>query len=334
MNKAQFLLATLLAGNTVSVCAEEAEHKGLSRGTFEEQGFSGEVRLFAGFGSEKDNMGTSADLYKISSLDSEGKSESNAIVGPMGQARYTFGTQQVFLGMSQDNIVEGVFALEAGYAFEFDTHSVISLSIAPTIIKGEAWQDPYLINVDRKKTDVSGNAYRILYENILDIGLDADFAFYDRKIDNERSGSSLTSDKQLLKRDGSGYLFSLSTGFPIAESTMLMPSIGYHQFSADGDAMSFSQYDIGLTAMHMMDNHAIALNLDYSQTDYDAVNPIFNKTRDDKGLSVNLTYEYREFMGWDNTAFNFIAGYDNSDSNIDFYDNSGYMIGFGLSYQF
>lgn len=334
MNKAQVLLAALLAGNAISVSAEEAEDRGPGGSDFDTQGFSGEVRLFAGYGSEKDNMSTSADLYKITSLDKEGKSDSNVIAGPMGQVRYTFGSQQIFVGMSQDNIVEGVFALEAGYAFEFGEDSVISLSVAPTIIKGEAWQDPYLTNVDRKKTDVSGNAYRIQYENILDFGLDADFAFYDRKIDNENSGSNLATGKQLLQRDGSGYLFSLSTGFPIAESTMFMPSIGYHKFSADGDAMSFTQYNIGLTAMHMMDNHAIALNFDYSQADYDAVNPLFNKTRDDKSMGINLTYEYREFMGWENTAFNVIAGYDKSDSNIDFYDKSGYMVGLGLSYQF
>ncbi len=337
MNKGQVLLAATIAASMASAHAEQGRHDAREYGTFEEQGWGGEISFLAGFGSEKDNQGTNADVYKITSLETEGKSESSAIVGAIGQARYTFDSQrqQAFFGISRDNVVDGVFALELGYAFYVGEDSVISMAVLPTIVKGEAWQDPYLINVDRKKTDVSGNAFRLQYENMFDLGIDADFAFYDRKVDQDLSGSSLTTGQQaLLKRDGKGYRFELSTGFPISESTFIMPSVGYHQFSADGDAMSFSRYELGLTAMHRMGKHAVALNFDYAQADYDAVNPIFNKTRDDKSFGVNLSYEYQDFMGWENTGFNVLAGYDKSDSNIDYYDTSGYMLAFGISYLF
>lgn len=325
MKRTYLLLAAMVASSSAIADTDE--------GRFDQQGFGGEISLLTGYGSSKDNLSTETSI-KTGTLNSEAKSDSTFMVAPFGQLRYTFDDQQVFVGMSRDDIVEGVFALELGYAFAIGTESSLSFSYLPTIMKGEVWEDPYLVNTERKTTDVSGNAYRIQFENIGGIGIDGDLAYYDREIDNEKSGSALTANSHVLKRDGNGYMFSLAGGLPISENIFVMPSISYHKFSADGKAMAYDEYSLGLTGMYQYGQHRMALNGEYSKADYDAENPLFGKTREDSGYGVNLTYEYSDFLGWQDVGFNVLAGYDVKDSNITFYDKSDYMIGMGVSYLF
>lgn len=318
----------------ISVTLSGAAYANFGEGPFEEQGFSGQISLLAGFGGSESNFNTDNATKTESDLNTSGKSESDFMMAPLGQLNYTFGNQKVFMGTSRSDIVEGVFAFEFGYAFAVGQESALSFSFLPTIVEGETWQDPYLLNTARKKTDVSGNAYRVQYENILNTGVDADFAYFDKDIEDELSGSTLSSSKELLKRSGTGYYFSMSTGIPISQSTFIMPSIEYQQFDADGKAMSYDKYGLGLTLMHMIGHHRISLNGDYSKADYDAENPMFNKTQEDSSYGVNLAYEYSNFMGWNNVGFNVLAGYGTTDSNIDFYDEKDYMLGLGVSYLF
>lgn len=321
MNKRHVLFATVLVSG--AVVAQGGE------GRFDQQGLSGELTLFTGYSSSESNLSTDSK-QTIGNLNSSAESETEFLAAPFGQFRYTFGKQQVFAGMSRSDIVEGVMALEFGYGFELADHSALSFSYLPTIVNGEVWEDPYLLNSARQKTDVSGNAYRIQYENIAGIGIDADIAYYDRDVDKELSGGS----NNLLKRDGDGYVVGLSTGVPISQSIFVMPSLGYHKFNADGKAMAYDKYEFGLTAMYMMDRHALSLNGGYFKSSYDAENPLFNKTREDNGYQLNLAYEYRDFFGWQDFGFNVLAGYEVQDSNITFYDEKGWMIGMGISYLF
>jgi len=301
-----------------------------------EPGLGGEVSLLAGFSGGKSNFNMDKET-KTGELNSAGESDSGAMFAPLGQLRYTFGdtnNHQLYFGTARGDIIEGVFAIELGYAMEFGNESVLSFAYLPTIANGEVWEDPYLTNTARKKTDISGNTYRIQYENILDTGLSGDFAFYDQDIDNEKSGSQLTSNQELLNRDANGCYAGISMGFPISATSFLEPSISYQDHSADGKAMSFKRYGISLTYMHMVGNHAFSVNGDYSNTQYDAKNPVFNDTQKDNSYGVNLSYEYSEFMGWDNWGFNALLGYSNTASNINFYDTNDYFTGVGLSYKF
>ncbi|WP_375753764.1 DUF2860 domain-containing protein [Vibrio sp. HN007] len=321
MNKRHVLFTAMVVSGAVSAQGGE--------GRFDQQGLGGELTLFTGFSSSESNLSTDS-RKTIDSLNKSADSETEFMAAPFGQFRYTFGKQQVFAGMSRSDIVEGVMALEFGYAFELADESALSFSYLPTVVNGEVWEDPYLLNSAREKTDVSGNAYRIQYENIGGIGIDTSFAYYDRDVDKELSGGS----NDLLKRDGDGYLIEVSTGVPLSQSVFLMPSLSYHKFNADGKAMAFDKYEFGATAMYMLDRHALSLNAGYFKSSYDAENPLFTKTREDNGYQLNFAYEYSDFFGWQDFGFNVLAGYEVQDSNITFYDEKGWMIGMGISYLF
>ncbi|WP_028865674.1 DUF2860 domain-containing protein [Psychromonas aquimarina] len=318
----------LLAGIALGCSA----YANAAEGPADNQGLSGEISLLAAFSGGKSNFNTD-HAVKTGDLNSAGESDSEFMPIPLGQVRYTFGTQQLFLGTSRADIIEGVVALELGYAFEVGENSRLSFSYLPTIVNGETWENPYLVNSSRKTTDVSGNAYRIQYDNVLDTGIDADFAYYDKEIENEQSGST-TAEQELLKRGGSGYLVQVSYGRPVGRSTFIMPSLEYQRYSADGKAMSYDRYGFSLTGMHSFGNHHFSLNGGYSKTKYDAENPIFNQTQENSIYSVMFAYEYSSFMGWENLGFNVLSGYETTSSNITFYDESEYITGIGVTYFF
>ncbi|UTV29557.1 DUF2860 domain-containing protein [Photobacterium atrarenae] len=301
-------------------------------------GISGEVSLLAGFAQYESNFNTD-DAVKNAPLNSEGESDSGVTLFPLGQLRYTFGAennQQVYLGTSREDIATGLIAFEIGYQFEVGHSSTMAFSILPTIVEDETWQDPFVVNQAKTETDTSGNALRFQYNNILDKGISFDLAYYDREVENEQSGASIAGpiDTERLKRDGKGIysriLWSVSTG----KTSTLQPDLKINRFSADGDAMSFNRYGVGLTYLTKQGRHGYAISGEYAFADYDEANPVFGKTQENHEMGVNFAYEYDQFMDWENWGLNALAGYGIVDSNIDFYNESQLFLGVGLSYKF
>ncbi|WP_139684914.1 DUF2860 domain-containing protein [Vibrio tasmaniensis] len=298
-----------------------------------EPGWGGEVGILVGFGSETDN----SDAVKKGSLNSKGETESSALIEPLGQIRYTFGSdndQQVFIGSSRGDVIEGVFAFEFGYALEYGNESVVSFSYLPTIASGEVWEDPFITNTARKTTDISGDTFRVQLDNLLDVGLSGDFAVYKQDIKNDKSGAHLGVPTSVLQRDAKGYYVSLSMEAPVTETSFIEPSLSYQKHLADGEAVSFSYYSSSLTYIMMVDDHAFSVNADYSYRSFDASNPVFKKTREDNEYSATLGYENMDVLGWEDWGFNALAGYSNNNSNIEYYDSSGYFMSIGASYHF
>ena len=305
-------------------------------GQLGEPGFSGELSLLAGYGYSKSNFNTDTK-NKSGQLNTEGESESSAIFAPLGQVRYTFGSDsshQVFLGTSRDDIAVGDFVLEAGYKFGVGENSSIAISYLPSLA-AETWKDPFVTG-SRETTDVSSNAVRFKYDNILDSAFSSDIAYYTKEIDEEESGSGLnggTAIKQ-LDRDGSGIYAKLSYSHLLNDYSAIEPSFTYKSFSADGKAMSNAMYGTELAYKMFVGRHALAASVNYSKTSYDGKNSAFNKTQEDSTYGAFVAYEYDKLMGWDNWAFNGIAGYEVTSSNIKFYNENELIMGFGASYKF
>lgn len=300
-----------------------------------EEGLSGEVSVLTGYGSGKNNLSTENETAK---QNSQAKSNSDLGFSALGQLRYTFGDDndhQLYFGNARSDIIEGIFALELGYSFELADESVLSFGYLPTVIKGEVWEDPYKFTGKRKKSDISGNTYRFQYEYMFGSPISMDFAYYNQDIKNEKSASHLTSAQQkVMQRDGKGYYLSLSSELPISEESFFSPSVSYHNFDADGKAMSFDEYGLSLTYLRQFDQHAMSFNIDYAHKKFASLNPVFSKTQKDNSISVNMGYEYQEVFGWEDWGFNALVGYDKTNSNITFYDKSEYMVGVGLTYMF
>lgn len=304
-------------------CTTQAEELGNA-------GFGGEFGLIAGFTGGKTNFNLN-NKTKNGALNSKGKSDSTALFYPVGTIQYTFGnqnSQQLYLGMPDNSLLKEVMALELGYQLVFTDESELILSYSPTLRDGETWRNPYQTDTKREKTDISGDIYSIGYNNIFNIGIASRVYYYDKDIDIEQSGA------QALKRSGDGYLVKLSMGLPINDIDFIEPEIFFHSYSADGKAMAFDEYGLSISYMMMVGSESFSASVEYAKADFDSSNPVFNKTQENQNYEFNLMHEYNDIMGWRDWKFNTLLGYSITNSNINFYDENEYMVGFGLTHSF
>lgn len=309
---------------------------GVGAGELAKPGFSGELMAMAGFSSTESNFNTETES-KVGLLNTEAESQTEAILAPLGQIRYTFGRSshhQVFLGTSREDIAVGDFVLEAGYKFGLGTNSSIAASYLPSVA-GETWKDPFVTG-KREVTDISSSAVRLKYENILDSAFSVDLGYYTSEVNGENSGASLNSGSAInqLDRDGNGLYAKFSYTHSLNQTSIIEPSFTYKSFSADGEAMSNNVYGTELSYKKFTKRHLFALSASYSKTNYDSENVVFGKTQNNNTYDVFAAYEYDKFMGWENWALNGIAGYEVTSSNINFYNEKELMLGVGMSYKF
>ncbi|CAK3844387.1 DUF2860 domain-containing protein [Vibrio crassostreae] len=301
-----------------------------------EPGFSGEVSGLIGMTSETSNFNTDTKK-KTGDLNTKGESESGLAAAPLGQIRYTFGSNnnhQVFAGTSREDVAVGDFVLELGYKHGFGENSSIAFSYLPSL-GGETWADPFIVGDDREVTDFSSSAYRAKYDNILDSNFSADFAYYTIELDEESSGSFQTGSAiKSLDRNGDGVYSKISYTHQLSSNSMLEPSLLYKTFSADGDAMSNTEFGTELTYKAFYGRHAFALSGKYSSVNFDGTHAFFNKKQKDSKIGAFAAYEFDKLMGWENVSFNALAGYDVTTSNIEFYEKSELIIGVGATYKF
>ncbi|WP_375748829.1 DUF2860 family protein [Vibrio sp. HN007] len=302
----------------------------------ESPGFSGELTALLGATYEKSNFNTN-NQRKTGPANTVGQSETEFLAVPLGQLRFTFGRgqyHQIFVGTSREDISVGDFALELGYKVEVGRQSSMAFSYLPSLA-GETFADPYLLNQDRKVVDVSSDAYRIKYNNVFSTPFSLDVAYYTVDLDEELSGSTYgSSAPQLLDRKGNGLYSKLSFAGHLSPTSIFEPSIVYKDFSADGDAMSNRQLGVELAYKVGISRHALALSATYSSFEYDSENPIFNKTQEDKQMGLFVAYEFHGLAGLDNLAFNAILGYDQTTSNIEFYEVTEAIAGVGSTIKF
>ncbi|OAJ94597.1 DUF2860 domain-containing protein [Vibrio bivalvicida] len=301
-------------------------------------GLSGEISLSSGYTSTTSNFNTDANAT-ISDNSQKGESDSNVMVFPLGSLAYTFGSQldkQFYVGTSREDIAVGTLALEIGYKQQLANGTVIDASFLPTIMSGETWADPFQTNSARSVTDEKGNAYRVKFSNIANSGFSLDTAYAAKDIENERSGldSDYVSSAGLLERDATSIYVKGDYKLHLDRATFLVPSLTYIKTDADGDANSLTSWGGELSLFKVINHHQFALTAGYTSKSYDASHPIYSKVREDDDFSLFAAYEYQQFMGWQNWSLISFAGYSQSDSNIDFYDEDQMIFSVGVNYKF
>lgn len=293
-----------------------------------EPGFSGSVGLGTGIFSESNNLSTDGNEIVPSTVSAS--SESEISIEPIVKLEYVFGQdshQKAYAGTHNEELINSDLAMELGYAYELRGGTVVDVSYILGLMNEEVWSNPYAWNTKREVTDSSESAFRLQAEDILGSNFAFDGLYFTKDIDQE------LSDKA-LERSGSGFSGTLFYTHFLNETSALTPSVTYSSFSADGDAMSYSSYCLGLEYMKQMGQHAISLGGEYSNTAYDGRNTEFGKTQDDTGYGVTAMYQYEEFMDWEDVTFLGLVSYESISSNIDFYDNSEYQVMVGLTYDF
>ncbi|MGR6833837.1 DUF2860 domain-containing protein [Aliivibrio wodanis] len=296
----------------------------------DKEGISGEIAITTGFASSTSNFNTEGD-DTITSVNQKGSSDNGFMAFPLGSIAYTFGqelNQQVYAGTTRQDVATGTVVLEVGYKYQFESRMAIDVSILPTIMSSKTWANPYLVGSPRKETDASGNAFRFKVDNIAGSNFTIDSAYATKDIKND----DVQYDE--LKRDADTIYLKGQYRLPLSRTSFVLPSVIYQSSSADGKANSYDQYGAEVSFFKRMERHQLVLTAGYNQRNFGANNPIYEKTRKDDKLSLFAAYEYTKFMDWQDWSFISFAGYNSTDSNITFYDESEYIVTVGLNYKF
>jgi hypothetical protein len=294
-------------------------------------GFSGELSIVALHAAKSSHLSPKDDRTLETLFDSAATKSTN-IVAPLGKVAYTLDPekqQQLYIGTSRDDIAVGTLAFEIGYQQALESGTVLNLSVLPTLISGEAWQNPYLLGSPRKTSNISGMAYRIKLSSLAGTGLSLDAAYANSHIEKERiTDSDLT-------RDADAYHFKMLYRQPLSRSLLLMPAINMVDYNATGKAASYKAYKANLSAFYFTKPHKLALTLGVAFQDFDKGASTFNnKVRSDIEWQAFLAYEYAQPFDWKDWSLIGFCRYSNLNSNIGFYDETSFLISVGMNHRF
>ncbi|WP_420745101.1 DUF2860 domain-containing protein [Photobacterium damselae] len=309
-----------------------------AKGNSWEPGFSGDISVVTAYTStnsqfDKDNSVTHG-------LSGSGSHQNHVFIAPLGTVSYTFSQadKQIFFGTSRSDVALGRFHIEAGYKQRFADRTQLTLSYIPGILEQDTWSDPFVTGQDRNETNTNVKAFRIQLDNIMGSPFSIQTAYGKYSVDNEQSGWSqiqLTpSQRAALRRDSDLLYIEGAYTKPLTQNTVLRTAINYRDIDADGKAMSNNSYGVTSTLIQRLDRSSYALTLSYKYTDFDAANPIFAKTQENNEFGAFLAYEYAQPFDWKDWGFVSLLGYQNDNSNINFYDQDNILLSVGMNYQF
>ena len=311
-----------------------------------ESGFSGYIELLGAYISTNSQLDTDNENRQTDSLDKSGKRVHKFRPFPLGLISYTFADirTQLYVGLLPENVAQGQFQVEAGIRHDLTDGTGLRAAFIPvTPLEPETWKDPFVINQNRQKTDITSYGIKLAAENIKDRGLSFRFAWVRATIDDEQSGQFLISqpdsfltlaDLDDLERDSNLYRFTGEYSLRLGQRIRLKPILRYIRNDADGNANSFHGLSPQLSLSYFHNQLQATLNASVNTEWYDDTHPVFDKTRKDFNLSLFAILGYREPFNLRNFRFDWFNGIFQQNSNINFFESTSWLTALGVGYEF
>jgi hypothetical protein len=314
----------------------------------EKSGWRGQVNLAAGAGTSESNMIhgiASIDLgqEKIGSLDESPDSEEFFLPGVQFELAYTLGDNrtQFYLG----NLVADYTSFDLqtslkthlGIRQEIPEITVLDISMSRSTLPLDVWKDPYIVDATRGDTEWTTKGLHIAFDRIFGTELELKWSSSEIEIDDERSGEARglsRADQRLLRREGQVYNVDLRYDWKINEQHRLAPTIGWVDRDLDGGAMAEDGMALALKYLYERNRWLFVSQIFYEDLESDARNPIYNKQGDVDKIGAVFTALYTRPFGLEHWTANATLGYQDNDSNIDFYDSTFGLVSVGMLYRF
>lgn len=310
-------------------------------------GWSGFVILGLGSMDAKTNMISGVDALgidvgksTISSLNDAPESESLVTPQASLNIEYTFeGQTQIFFGNSIEDMVQLDTASVGGVRQQFADRSILAFSFVstPLLAPLQVWADPYVTNVERQKTDRRSTGWRLEYDRILGSGFGVQYTSRETDVDDELSGTTQLglspAQARLLSREGSVSRITGHYRFAPVGRNVFDVQLGLKNADLDGAAMSGDQNEIQVSWAYLGERFLLTGTAFLWQADYDAVNPVFNKTREDDTTGLAFFLFDQKLFNSKNWVGQASVVRAELDSNIDFYDTSSTIFGLGVQYR-
>jgi len=298
--------------------------------TDEESRFHGSVGLGGVMIFNGDNLNPRGSEKKINDLSSAADKKLTTLPLILPEATYDVGDPEglVLFFNTEPPIDEvGGFAFILGASYPTKGF-ILEMSSFFTPFE-ETWENPYITGVDRKKTSTTKYGAKIAFNKIAGTGLRINGVYMRDDIDNDTI--ALTSPS--MARDGHIVALNGNYSFQLSESFELRPRISIRNGNYDGDANSFMKYKFDLEARNIVGSMMFISRMYYSYSDFDKVNPIFDKTRNNMSYGASLMANYMAPFSLDNWSLMGLLSYSKGESNIDFYDTEAITIGAFLNYR-
>lgn len=315
----------------------------------QQAGWHYSLSLNSAYVSGESNLSMSDENEMIDNLYSDASSTSDVIIFPFAEVQYLSRDlkTQFFLGGSKDHISFTPFAYELGFTHQFENNSKLTLAYSPQLpLFDEVWQDPYLVGQSRVKTDIDTQGVRFELSRIAGGPITLKYAFASMDIENDQSGDSWSEnelsltqqEQQSLQRSSQFHRVAIETMFPVFinqdSKVFLKPAIQYTAQLADGEAISNDEYDLQLGMLIFKGQHTFITKVNIGKTLFKQENPIFNMKQDSLNTGISSVYSYAEVFNFKALTFTLVTAYSQKNSQITFFDESGFIVSTGLSYAF
>ncbi|WAC46456.1 DUF2860 family protein [Pseudomonas sp. SL4(2022)] len=204
--------------------------------------------------------------------------------------------------------------------------------------RSEVWQDPYVVNASRRKTDRKSSGVRLGWEHILESDFAVTLSNRKIKLDDELSGTALgltAAQSKLLVREGNQKKADLSYRWMPNANHVLIPTISVIDYDLDGEAMAMkgTQLELNYAYLGLQDWELIASGL-VGSLESNKTNPIYGKKQELDRMGVSLGATYKEPFGLKDWKASATLNYGQEDSNIDFYNTRIKSLTVGMLYSF
>ncbi|MBF7730092.1 DUF2860 family protein [Pseudomonas sp. N040] len=313
-------------------------------------GLAGYVFLGASSNSMESNTlatvgGTEVSDERIDSVSDSPDSKSYGRVTPAFNLSYTLdgSRTQFFGGTELDDFLTQDSSLGLGVRQSIGSLGNLRASLLASTER-EVYKDPYVVGVDRSKTDQTSKGMRLGWEHILESDFELTYTHRKIDIDKELSGSTaplngglgLTAEQiNDLDRNGDFNKIDFSYVAQLSPYSLFTSTYSYVEYDLDGDAMSMSgpmmQLDYGYTGLQDWQLNASVVLATMSSDDY---NPVYGEKQDQDSYGVSLTAAYLEPFGLKDWKALGTFAYGQQDNQIDFYDTSISSVNLGMMYSF
>ncbi|OEU65030.1 MAG: hypothetical protein BA867_04700, partial [Desulfobacterales bacterium S5133MH16] len=280
----------------------------------ERGGFFGNIILGGGLAAGRPSqLEVTDDNEIINGLDERVEHYSEAIPVIMAEIGYAIVSTGTEISLGNKSGRTDLLALAVNQSLD----DLGSLRIILSHGYNEVWKDPFLVGVKRDDTKEITTSIEVDYETILGTGAQLSVSSAQIKIDDDQIGIREPD----LKRDGSAITFGAGYVIAFNENNVIIPSIGFVVDERDGKSNSSEGYRLELEHVLGLGKFTFVTNLAFSETEFDKIHPIFNRTRKEKGYELSDFITYVEPFGLRGFSINGLIAYSHVDANIRFFES-------------
>jgi len=330
--------AAKLATAVITTAAAILSSISLAKPTSFTPGLSGSISINAGF-SQTQSQGSTHDNNALTTdLDNKGAQVEQAMPFILGKLQYGFGDTLIFLGNSEDQITEAQFQAELGISHKVSKSVTLTTALFGNMPSmDEVWEDPYLTGKEREATEQSVTGVRFAVDLAYPLPISLKYAYAQSEVDNERIAQSQSlsgADLAYLERESQYHRLGAEITLPLDRALILAPAFYYTVRDAQGSANSFGASSAQLSMILSKNRHNLITTIRNTTATYDTDNPVFGLKQDYKSFGIFSIYSYHQLFNWKNTNLNIMAGYQEKESDIEFYSSENTFLSTGISYSF